>query len=42
MATEESRRLGTTLVRGPHVYMVSPEDGTEEITNPFGAKDGDE
>jgi len=33
--TEKTRRLGLVVIRGPQVSLVSPEDGTEEIANPF-------
>mmetsp|Transcript_40340 Transcript_40340/g.49149 ORF Transcript_40340/g.49149 Transcript_40340/m.49149 type:complete len:130 (-) Transcript_40340:169-558(-) len=33
--TERTRRLGLVVIRGPQVSLVSPEDGTEEIANPF-------
>ena len=32
---ERTRKLGLAVVRGPQVSLVSPEDGTEEISNPF-------
>ena len=33
--TEKSRKLGTVVVRGTQVSLVSPEEGMEEIANPF-------
>lgn len=33
--TEKSRKLGLVVVRGTQVSLVTPEDGTEEIANPF-------
>jgi U6 snRNA-associated Sm-like protein LSm7 len=39
--TEETRKLGLVVVRGTQVSLVSPEDGMEEIANPFIAADQD-
>ena len=33
--TNETRKLGLVVVRGTQVSLVSPEDGMEEISNPF-------
>ena len=33
--TSQTRRLGLVVVRGTQVSLVSPEEGTEEIANPF-------
>mmetsp|Transcript_58677 Transcript_58677/g.70608 ORF Transcript_58677/g.70608 Transcript_58677/m.70608 type:complete len:128 (-) Transcript_58677:629-1012(-) len=33
--TDKSRKLGLVVVRGTQVTLVSPEEGTEEIANPF-------
>lgn len=33
--TDQSRKLGLVVVRGTQVSLVSPEEGTEEIANPF-------
>ena len=33
--TNQSRKLGLVVIRGTQVSLVSPEDGTEEIANPF-------
>ena len=41
--TEKTRKLGLVVVRGTQVSLVSPQDGVEEIANPFvAAGDGDE
>ena len=34
-----SRKLGTTVCRGMNVMLICPEDGFEEIANPFLAQD---
>ena len=42
--TGKTRKLGLVVVRGTQVSLVSPEDGMEEIANPFvaaAAGDGD-
>jgi len=39
--TNECRRLGLVVVRGTQVSLVSPQDGVEEIANPFVAADGE-
>jgi len=33
--TGKTRKLGLVVVRGTQVSLVSPEDGMEEISNPF-------
>jgi len=33
--TGKTRKLGLVVVRGTQVSLVSPEDGMEEIANPF-------
>lgn len=33
--TEQTRSLGTVVVRGPQLLTLSPKDGTESISNPF-------
>lgn len=33
--TEDTRRLGTVIVRGPQLLTLSPLNGTECIDNPF-------
>lgn len=33
--TENTRNLGTVVVRGPQMLTLSPLDGTESIDNPF-------
>ena len=33
--TEQTRKLGLVVCRGPGVMLISPLDGTEEIANPF-------
>lgn len=33
--TENTRPLGTVVVRGPQMLTLSPLDGTETISNPF-------
>jgi hypothetical protein len=33
--TSEKRKLGLVVVRGTQVSLVSPDDGMEEIANPF-------
>ena len=38
----QTRKLGLAVVRGPQVSLVSPEDGTEEISNPFLSGDAEE
>jgi U6 snRNA-associated Sm-like protein LSm7 len=41
--TNRSRKLGLVVIRGTQVSLVSPEEGTEEIANPFlGGGDDDE
>jgi U6 snRNA-associated Sm-like protein LSm7 len=33
--TDETRKLGLVVVRGTQVSLVSPQEGVEEIANPF-------
>jgi U6 snRNA-associated Sm-like protein LSm7 len=33
--TDKSRKLGLVVVRGTQVSLVSPEEGMDEIANPF-------
>ncbi|CAB9511508.1 Sm-like protein LSM7 [Seminavis robusta] len=33
--TDKTRKLGLVVVRGTQVSLVSPQDGVEEIANPF-------
>ncbi|PKA60361.1 putative small nuclear ribonucleoprotein G [Apostasia shenzhenica] len=33
--TDQTRRLGLIICRGTAVMLVSPTDGTDEISNPF-------
>ena len=41
--TDKTRKLGLVVVRGTQVSLVSPQDGVEEIANPFAiAEDEDE
>ncbi len=40
--TSETRKLGLVVIRGTQVSLVSPEEGTEEIANPFLAADEEE
>jgi len=43
--TNKTRKLGLVVIRGTQVSLVSPEDGTEEIANPFldgGEDDGED
>eukprot|EP00551_Chaetoceros_affinis_P007503 CAMPEP_0203682824 /NCGR_PEP_ID=MMETSP0090-20130426/47200_1 /ASSEMBLY_ACC=CAM_ASM_001088 /TAXON_ID=426623 /ORGANISM="Chaetoceros affinis, Strain CCMP159" /LENGTH=108 /DNA_ID=CAMNT_0050551941 /DNA_START=24 /DNA_END=350 /DNA_ORIENTATION=+ len=37
--TDKKRKLGLVVVRGTQVSLVSPEDGLEEIANPFMASE---
>jgi U6 snRNA-associated Sm-like protein LSm7 len=39
--TETTRKLGLVVVRGTQVSLVSPQEGMEEIANPFIAADQD-
>lgn len=39
--TDKIRKLGLVVVRGTQVSLVSPEDGMEEIANPFIASEED-
>ena len=40
--TSQTRNLGLVVIRGTQVSLVSPEEGTEEIANPFLAGPDDE
>lgn len=40
--TGKSRKLGLVVVRGTQVSLVSPEEGTEEIANPFISNEDEE
>ena len=40
--TDKTRKLGLVVIRGTQVSLVSPEDGTEEIANPFMSNDAEE
>ena len=41
--TDQTRKLGLVVVRGTQVSLVSPQDGVEEIANPFlVAEEGEE
>jgi hypothetical protein len=33
--TEVSRKLGLLVIRGTQVSLISPQEGVEEISNPF-------
>jgi U6 snRNA-associated Sm-like protein LSm7 len=33
--TDEKRYLGLVVCRGSAVMLINPQDGTEEIANPF-------
>jgi U6 snRNA-associated Sm-like protein LSm7 len=35
VATDTTRRLGLVVVRGTQVSLVAPQEGVEEIANPF-------
>eukprot|EP00978_Attheya_sp_CCMP212_P030934 scaffold115361_cov47-Attheya_sp.AAC.3 len=39
---DKTRKLGLVVIRGTQVSLVSPEDGTEEIANPFMSSDAEE
>mmetsp|Transcript_13366 Transcript_13366/g.28028 ORF Transcript_13366/g.28028 Transcript_13366/m.28028 type:complete len:107 (-) Transcript_13366:1802-2122(-) len=40
--TDQKRTLGLVVVRGTQVSLVSPQDGVEEIENPFLVAEDDE
>jgi hypothetical protein len=42
VATETTRKLGRLVIRGTQVSLVSPQDGVEEIANPFLPADDDD
>ena len=35
MPTDKTRSLGLVVVRGTQVSLVAPQEGVEEIANPF-------
>lgn len=39
MPTDRTRKLGLAVIRGTQVSLVAPQDGAEEIANPFVAAD---
>ena len=41
-ASEKTRKLGLVVVRGTQVSLVSPQEGMEEIANPFLVEDDNE
>ena len=42
VVTQQKRKLGRVVIRGPQVSLISPEDGMEEIANPFLAAEEEE
>ncbi|GAX14634.1 U6 snRNA-associated Sm-like protein LSm7 [Fistulifera solaris] len=42
MPTDRSRKLGLAVIRGTQVSLVAPQEGAEEIANPFVAAEDDE
>lgn len=40
--TNKTRKLGTVIIRGTQVSLVSPQEGVEEIANPFIAADDED
>ena len=40
--TDRTRRLGLVVVRGTQVSLVAPQEGVEEISNPFLPADDDD
>jgi U6 snRNA-associated Sm-like protein LSm7 len=40
--TDQTRKLGLVVVRGTQVSLVSPQEGVEEIANPFAIPGGDD
>jgi U6 snRNA-associated Sm-like protein LSm7 len=40
--TDNTRKLGLIVVRGTQVSLVSPQEGVEEIANPFLVEEEDE
>jgi U6 snRNA-associated Sm-like protein LSm7 len=40
--TEKTRKLGLVVIRGTQVSLVSPQEGVEEISNPFLVGDDEE
>jgi U6 snRNA-associated Sm-like protein LSm7 len=39
--TDKTRKLGLVVIRGTQVSLVSPEEGMEEIANPFVQQTGE-
>lgn len=39
LATDVSRKLGLLVIRGTQVSVISPQDGMEEISNPFAVEE---
>jgi len=39
--TDKTRKLGLVVIRGTQVSLVSPQEGMEEIANPFMATEED-
>jgi U6 snRNA-associated Sm-like protein LSm7 len=42
MPTDKTRKLGLVVVRGTQVSLVAPQEGAEEIANPFITEEEDE
>jgi len=40
LLTDRTRTLGVTVCRGSNVMLVCPEEGREQIANPFEQADG--
>jgi hypothetical protein len=40
-ASETTRKLGRVVIRGTQVSLVSPQEGVEEIANPFVSTEDD-
>ena len=40
--TDKTRKLGLVVIRGTQVSLVSPQEGMEEIANPFVQEGGDD
>jgi U6 snRNA-associated Sm-like protein LSm7 len=40
--TDNTRKLGLVVVRGTQVSLVSPQEGVEEIANPFLVEDDED
>jgi U6 snRNA-associated Sm-like protein LSm7 len=41
VVTDRKRKLGLIVIRGTQVSLVSPQDGVEEIQNPFVSQEDD-